>query len=936
MVRFVVLGGGVAGVTCAEELARLALPTDEIFLISQSRILKIVANVKLISKTTETFDMLPTDLDDYRQNTKPRFHVLQGTVASIDRKQKVVTTATGHLYPYDKLCIAAGARPKLLFKEQPNVLGIRDLESVEVLCKRLSHARRVMVVGNGGIALELLNEIRRIPVVWAIKDNYLGNTFLDVNASTFFMPHLYTKNEPTFAKIINPYNELSLRAQSQTQDLSSSSAMRRASGGETVFARLPASSEAAEDSADEAADALPSLLAPARQFHHDRSDPSHEHDPVVDDSTSALAFAVKHQRTPHISAPVALGSTLPATSAPSARRHSYNSDRGESPSSTPEPDASEDNVDTLTQSPSADSLPRKYRIHPQHEEYRQKLLGSAPGAALGPVWKTSLVLPPPSERLSSRYSDRDLIIETECTVSRLWSGEEWAASSKHRLSTKPHAGAPGSSATNEDWIEVSSAPTSSSSSSDHSTALASTAAAAHDSHSVPLSGVRFVPERSLFGEGRLGLVAIEHNNGDVSADAPGSPSSAGPSLARDKLKGVDVELLARLQQDARSGSAIEVDDAETVAKLLTSMPTLPEAGYVANQGMTNGGQRGVLWGKLQKDPPANGSPPTPVLDEVSETAAKHQPLPAHSPPSSPSSPTLPASPSAAAATATPHDPASPSTEATGNETLADDRPSKWPLYVLLSNNKIYGVDFMISATGVTPNCSLAESAGLSLSPVDNGILVDKTMRSHSDPDVFAAGDCVHCDWPDKSKHWFQMRLWSQARLMGLQAARAMVRDVIASYYGNDTRHLSPTTTAPPSASTTSSSSPSSAATPAPEQCLASPERPLPPLLDIHFDLFAHVSRFFGFKVVLLGLFNAQGLKPGDFDVMVRSSHPNEYVKVIKDKENKLRGAMLIGETDLEEMFENLIISESDVSFFEDVVMKPDIELDQPLFDDFEF
>ena len=39
-------------------------------------------------------------------------------------------------------------------------------------------------------------------------------------------------------------------------------------------------------------------------------------------------------------------------------------------------------------------------------------------------------------------------------------------------------------------------------------------------------------------------------------------------------------------------------------------------------------------------------------------------------------------------------------------------------------------------------------------------------------------------------------------------------------------------------------------------------------LDFCFELFAHVTRFFGYKVVLLGLFNAQGLGK-DYEILLR-------------------------------------------------------------------
>jgi hypothetical protein len=44
----------------------------------------------------------------------------------------------------------------------------------------------------------------------------------------------------------------------------------------------------------------------------------------------------------------------------------------------------------------------------------------------------------------------------------------------------------------------------------------------------------------------------------------------------------------------------------------------------------------------------------------------------------------------------------------------------------------------------------------------------------SDPCIYAAGDAASCQWAaEDSRHWFQMRLWSQARSMGVCAAHCM-------------------------------------------------------------------------------------------------------------------------------------------------------------------
>jgi hypothetical protein len=59
---------------------------------------------------------------------------------------------------YSKLCICSGVRPKLLGTHR-NIIGLRDMDSVQQLSARLATARRVVVVGNGGIALELVHEV---------------------------------------------------------------------------------------------------------------------------------------------------------------------------------------------------------------------------------------------------------------------------------------------------------------------------------------------------------------------------------------------------------------------------------------------------------------------------------------------------------------------------------------------------------------------------------------------------------------------------------------------------------------------------------------------------------------------------------------------------------------------------------------------------------
>ena len=201
----------------------------------------------------------------------------------------------------------------------------------------------------------------------------------------------------------------------------------------------------------------------------------------------------------------------------------------------------------------------------------------------------------------------------------------------------------------------------------------------------------------------------------------------------------------------------------------------------------------------------------------------------------------------------------------------------WPVYVQLTNGDIYGCDLIVSATGVVPNTQPFVSCASFDIADDGGLLVNSNMQTNI-VDVYAAGDVCSAGW-NPAPCWFQMRLWSQARQMGVFAAKCMLA------------HLSN------------------------EQIC----------LDFCFELFTHITQFFGYKVVLLGKFNAQGLG-SDYELLVRCAKGNEYLKVVLHK-GRMCGAVLIGETDLEETFENLILNQMDLTPVKDLLLNPDIDIE---------
>lgn len=213
---------------------------------------------------------------------------------------------------------------------------------------------------------------------------------------------------------------------------------------------------------------------------------------------------------------------------------------------------------------------------------------------------------------------------------------------------------------------------------------------------------------------------------------------------------------------------------------------------------------------------------------------------------------------------------------TSDERKQFDSTEEWPIYAQLTNGKIIGCDLIISATGVIPNSDICGLEDLERGE-DAGLLVDWKLET-SKKDIYAAGDVCTTGWP-KAKHWFQMRLWTQAHQMGRYAAKSMVSNLRCEEF----------------------------------------------LQDFCFELFTHVTKFFSYKVVLLGLYNGQTLGK-NYEILLRITKDQEYVKIILQN-GRMQGAVLIGETDLEEMCENLILNQLDLSMYGEDLLNPNIDIE---------
>ena len=244
------------------------------------------------------------------------------------------------------------------------------------------------------------------------------------------------------------------------------------------------------------------------------------------------------------------------------------------------------------------------------------------------------------------------------------------------------------------------------------------------------------------------------------------------------------------------------------------------------------------------------------------------------------------------------------------------------LVTLSDGSPPFECDAVVSAVGVRPETSWLFSskkekhakndlAVIERSPRDGGVLVDARMRSSLGPSLLACGDACTVREAAHGRHWFQMRLWSQARATGAAAGRS------SAGFTEDGKFET-----------------------SDDENNENGEVLLPPH---SLELFAHATSVAGLRVILLGLYNGQGLEDEPEEDIVTFCREEEgggggeeegeeggggglFIRVLLLR-GRLAGAVLIGETGLEGVFEDLILDGIDVSFLGARLLDPDLNLE---------
>lgn len=187
---YVVVGGGVAGTCLAGEVCRNR-PSASICLISPSEILK---TIKIVKRITDNLDELTVIEQPVGSFDNSSLEFIQDYVSALVPEEKVVVLSGGRRISYGKLAICTGASPKV-HATNPRLMTVRDTDSAEKLTEALAQSKRVIVAGNGAIALELVNKLRGVNLLWIVKHGHIGNSLLDVDVALFLLNSYQRKHK---------------------------------------------------------------------------------------------------------------------------------------------------------------------------------------------------------------------------------------------------------------------------------------------------------------------------------------------------------------------------------------------------------------------------------------------------------------------------------------------------------------------------------------------------------------------------------------------------------------------------------------------------------------------------------------------------------------------------------------------------------------------
>jgi len=182
----IVVGGGIAAVEAVRQFTAKDYELRLAF-VSGDQFVQAITSIDPISGTLFDFKL---DHISVEKSINPKnsnnVDIYPIRAVKIDDEQKLLTLSDGMKLEFDRLLLCTGASPRNIGFESPFCLSLRDTASALKLSEKMKDAKRVVIVGNGGIALELVHSLKGVEIVWCARESF-GRKFLDEVALKFLL-----------------------------------------------------------------------------------------------------------------------------------------------------------------------------------------------------------------------------------------------------------------------------------------------------------------------------------------------------------------------------------------------------------------------------------------------------------------------------------------------------------------------------------------------------------------------------------------------------------------------------------------------------------------------------------------------------------------------------------------------------------------------------
>jgi 3-phenylpropionate/trans-cinnamate dioxygenase ferredoxin reductase subunit len=183
--RYVVIGNGIAGQTCAEELRKLEADASIVMIAAERHPLyNRVALPRYLRGQVRREKVLMRTVEDYAARGLDIHFETWAT--EIDARSKVVRTNRGQEFPYDALLIATGGRPKPPpwpgSDQVSNALGFQTLDDTDAIIEKADASERVLVMGGSFIGYELAEGVsfrQKAKLTWIMRGPWFLRYVLD-------------------------------------------------------------------------------------------------------------------------------------------------------------------------------------------------------------------------------------------------------------------------------------------------------------------------------------------------------------------------------------------------------------------------------------------------------------------------------------------------------------------------------------------------------------------------------------------------------------------------------------------------------------------------------------------------------------------------------------------------------------------------------------